>query len=384
MRRRRRVAAAGTREAACRRCWSCAAVSGGTRVTCRAQGLHSALEQASCLPCQLPACNRTLLAPRPYPAAAPLAERYVKYHEEWLKRCLLKIFSAPPRSGGWGRRGRGSREAPALQPPKHWPTTDSWLCSVPALVNPAPCPPPAPPSVHPQWSASISAWQRCASATRACGRRAPVRYPTRQASTSAGQGWARQSFPHAACVQASCPACSAGWHSPLKRSSALHQPCLPAPTAACPQLCGCLRRRRRSRGGMSTWAARQAMLHPAGRACLPASRLCPPPSLSLLVVAQLAHSPLCAGPACPLHSPLCAGTACQQMVGSSCALAGGVQEGGEGHLGGGQQVGEAACMHGQPVHPVLWSHPCAWCRVESVPPPSSASRPHPAGCAVCF
>ncbi|KAL4853629.1 Tetratricopeptide repeat protein SKI3 [Chlorella vulgaris] len=29
---------------------------------------------------------------------APLAERYVKYHEEWLKRCLLRIFSAPPRS----------------------------------------------------------------------------------------------------------------------------------------------------------------------------------------------------------------------------------------------------------------------------------------------
>ncbi|EFN59234.1 hypothetical protein CHLNCDRAFT_138218 [Chlorella variabilis] len=29
---------------------------------------------------------------------APPAERFLKYHEEWLKRCLLKIFSAPPRS----------------------------------------------------------------------------------------------------------------------------------------------------------------------------------------------------------------------------------------------------------------------------------------------
>lgn len=36
----------------------------------------------------------------PCPAVAPQAERYVRYHEEWLKRCLLRIFSAPPRSGG--------------------------------------------------------------------------------------------------------------------------------------------------------------------------------------------------------------------------------------------------------------------------------------------
>lgn len=36
----------------------------------------------------------------PSPAVAPQAERYVRYHEEWLKRCLLRIFSAPPRSGG--------------------------------------------------------------------------------------------------------------------------------------------------------------------------------------------------------------------------------------------------------------------------------------------
>ena len=32
-------------------------------------------------------------------AVAPPAERFLKYHEEWLKRCLLRIFSAPPRSG---------------------------------------------------------------------------------------------------------------------------------------------------------------------------------------------------------------------------------------------------------------------------------------------
>lgn len=40
-------------------------------------------------------CMQTLLE---LCSTAPLAERYVKYHEEWLKRCLLKIFSAPPRS----------------------------------------------------------------------------------------------------------------------------------------------------------------------------------------------------------------------------------------------------------------------------------------------
>ena len=41
--------------------------------------------------------------------AAPPADRYVRYHEEWLKRCLLKIFTAPPRSVcglGWGHTGR--------------------------------------------------------------------------------------------------------------------------------------------------------------------------------------------------------------------------------------------------------------------------------------
>jgi hypothetical protein len=47
------------------------------------------LTPLQCAPC-LPA--------RCLAAVAPPAQRYMRYHEEWLKRCLLRIFSAPPRS----------------------------------------------------------------------------------------------------------------------------------------------------------------------------------------------------------------------------------------------------------------------------------------------
>jgi hypothetical protein len=84
-----------------------------------AQTLHE-LCSSECQPA-VQRCTRrqpTLLYPMPCPmcqppglptlfthgtaAVAPPAARFVKYHEEWLKRCLLRIFSAQPRSGGRG------------------------------------------------------------------------------------------------------------------------------------------------------------------------------------------------------------------------------------------------------------------------------------------
>lgn len=63
-----------------------------------------AQEERACCTCCAPTSSPSpattaTCTHHPVCAVAPPAERFIKYHEEWLKRCLLRIFAAPPRSG---------------------------------------------------------------------------------------------------------------------------------------------------------------------------------------------------------------------------------------------------------------------------------------------